>query len=291
VGIRSAWNAIAGLLTGQGPSAADREKALADPAPTEGTHPGRIGLEGDLEGNVIDVGENITLTGMIAGRGNVIRIAGTQSPQTLNLHVFGHNNAVSIGAGAFLQNLRVEIGSSRWPCSRARLSIGDCFSIASHGRFIIPNSGNVAEIGPNCMFSNNITIRAGEYPHLIFDRESGAYLDVSDGITIGHHVWVGEGAFIGKSVTLPDDCIVGARSVVTRRFAEPHCAIAGNPARIVRRGVQWIANEFMLEDQFPAGHETFAQAQVTQINRAQHDQAATQAERDAQVSSASARSD
>ena len=299
MGLRSAWNAIAAVLTGRDRSAADRDRAaerlqaspetaLPVPASTSdfpyaaqecveppvSAHPGLIKIEGDIEGNSIEVGENITLIGTIEGEGNLVRIAGTRHPQTLILHLVGNRNEVSIGAGSFLQSLRVEIGSRRWPCSRGRLQIGKGFSIASQGRFILPNSGNVLEIGDNCMFSSNIVVRGGEYPHLIFDKESGEYLDVSQGIFIGNHVWVGEGAFIGKSVTLPDDCIVGTRSVVTKRFDEPHCVIAGNPARIVKRGVQWIANEYMLEDQFPLGHKTFAETRTDRINRAESESAA-----------------
>lgn len=301
MGLKSAWNAISAVLTGQDRSAADRDGAAAERQAGQGepqaasagsvageavpqatgegapssasAHPGLAGFTGDIAANSIEIGENITLIGTIKGNGNIIRIAGTQNPQTLNLHVFGHDNEVSIGAGAFLQNLRVEIGSRRWPCSQARLKIGDGFSIASQGRFILPNSGNRLEIGDNCMFSANIVVRGGEYPHLIFDRQNGEYLDVSDGIFIGNHVWVGEGAFIGKSVTLPDECIVGTRSVVTRRFEETHCVIGGNPARVVKRGVQWIANEYMLEEQFPVGHAAFAETPINRINRAERERA------------------
>lgn len=252
-----------------GAAKASSQAAQAHSASPAIPHPGIVELVGDLEGNHIEIGNNITITGTIKGQGNVIRIGATGTPQTLNLHVFGHDNEVLIGSGSFLQNLRIEIGSGRWACSQARLKIGAGFSIASQGRFILPNSGNILEIGDNCMFSSNIVVRGGEYPHLVFDRESGVYLDVSDGIFIGDHVWVGEGAFIGKSVTLPGDCIVGTRSVVTKRFEETHCVIAGNPARVVKRSVQWIANEFMLEEQFPAGHTAFAETPTNKINRAQ----------------------
>lgn len=302
MGFRSAWNSISAVLTGQeqpdtdrdrdaGPQQAAKSRPEAPtltPVATRALPPkveprlatrmaamvGKIAIDGDIDGNTIEAGENITLTGTIKGKGNVIRIAGTRNAQTLNLHIFGNRNEVLVGAGSLLQKLRVEIGSKRWPCSQARLKIGSGFSIASHGRFILPNSGNVLEIGENCMFSSNIVVRGGEYPHLIFDKESGEYLDVSDGIFIGNHVWVGEGAFIGKSVTLADDSIVGTRSVVTKRFDEQHCVIAGNPARIVKRDVQWVANEYMLEDQFPLGHAMFAETRTDRINRSERERAA-----------------
>ncbi|WP_379923054.1 acyltransferase [Erythrobacter sp. R86502] len=310
MGLRSAWNAISAVFKGTGSPATDWNRAAdgqqsGQSEPTAASldpgavgalpsaanvpstspalpQPGLVGLEGDLAGNHIEIGDNITLVGTIKGQGNVIRIGASQNPQTLNLYVFGHDNEILIGSGSLLQNLRIEIGSVRWMCSRARIRIGDGFSIASQGRFILPNSGNLLEIGDRCMFSSNIVVRGGEYPHLVFDNESGAYLDVSDGIFIGNHVWVGEGVFIGKSVTLPDDCIVGTRSVVTKRFDETHCVIAGNPARIVKRSVRWVANEFMLEEQFPAGHAAFSDTQINKVNRAERERAKAKAVSEAQ---------
>lgn len=98
------------------------------------------------------------------------------------------------------------------------------------------------------MFSNNVVVRCGESPHLLFDRTTGRYLDTSDGVFIGNHVWIGERAYITKSVTVADECVVGACSVVTKRFEVAHSAIAGNPARVVRENIQWVRNPGQLEE-------------------------------------------
>jgi len=225
----------------------------------------RVAITGDLDANTLSIGANTQLLGEIRGRGNVVEIADTLNPQSVYVSIFGNGNHIQIGRRSLLQNMRIDIGSKRWPCSRSRLTIGESFSIGSSGRFILPNSGNVVEIGKDCMFSNSIQLRAGEYPHLIFDDESGSYLDVSEGIFIGDHAWIGEGAYITKAVTIGRESIVGARSVVTKRFDEEHVVIAGNPARIVKRGVRWIANEqhFAGRDDLEA---SFQAAEVHRIN-------------------------
>jgi serine acetyltransferase len=69
-----------------------------------------------------------------------------------------------------------------------------------------------------------------------------SYRGLSEGVFIGRHVWVGEETYITKKVTIPDDCVIGAKSVVTKRFEQSNVAIAGNPARIVRQNVEWIRN-------------------------------------------------
>ena len=49
-------------------------------------------------------------------------------------------------------------------------------------------------------------------------------------ITIGANVWIGGGAIILPGVTIGDDAIVGAGSIVTRDVA-PGVTVVGNPAR------------------------------------------------------------
>jgi len=247
--------------------AADAQPEVAE-AEAEPARPARLSkLDADFAENTIEIGENITVIGTIRGKGNVVRIGPTRDPQTLYLTIHGNANKVVIGKRSLLQGLRVDIGSKRWTSSRSRLVIGDGFSTGSHGRFLLPNSGNVIKIGRNCMFSSSVQLRGGEYPHMIFDKETKEYLDLSDGIFIGNHAWIGEGAFIGKSVTIPDECIVGARSVVTRRFDEEHAVIAGNPAKIVKRGVQWTANIYTLSHDHPDYRDSFAHSRVGRINR------------------------
>jgi acetyltransferase-like isoleucine patch superfamily enzyme len=59
-------------------------------------------------------------------------------------------------------------------------------------------------------------------------------------IKIGNHVWIGENSFILKGVTIGDGAIVAATSVVTKDVP-PRCIVAGNPAQIIRRNIDWKA--------------------------------------------------
>ncbi len=52
-------------------------------------------------------------------------------------------------------------------------------------------------------------------------------------VTIGRGVWVAAQAFIGPGVTIGDNCVIGARSVVTKDIA-PGTVAAGNPARVIK---------------------------------------------------------
>jgi acetyltransferase-like isoleucine patch superfamily enzyme len=53
------------------------------------------------------------------------------------------------------------------------------------------------------------------------------------GIMIGNNVWIGEGAVIMPNVSIGDNTIVGANSVVTKSTPN-HSVVAGNPARVIK---------------------------------------------------------
>lgn len=59
-------------------------------------------------------------------------------------------------------------------------------------------------------------------------------------IAIGNHVWIGCRVTVLKGVTLYDDNVVAAGSVVTKSFKEKSVLIAGNPAAVRREGIEWI---------------------------------------------------
>ena len=63
--------------------------------------------------------------------------------------------------------------------------------------------------------------------------------DFAKCIEIGKHVWIGKDSKIGKNVKIADNSIVGWGSIVTKEFNEPNVIIAGIPAKIVKRGINW----------------------------------------------------
>ena len=55
--------------------------------------------------------------------------------------------------------------------------------------------------------------------------------DLFGRIEIGNEVFIGMGTIVLPGVVIPDHCIVGAGSVITKRFERPGMVIAGNPAK------------------------------------------------------------
>lgn len=196
--------------------------------------------------NFFKTGERLSGIISIDGNNNSIIVGNSLSDSNIYLYISGDNNRVSIGNLRRAHSLRINIGN-HVKAHGASVDIGDNFSCENDVEFFVYNSLNVLSIGDDCMFSRQIVVRTGESPHLIFDDETGEYLDKSDGVYLGNHVWVGERVYITKRCRIADNSIVAACAVVTKVFDEPHCAIGGNPATVVRRGVRWFRNHTFLE--------------------------------------------
>ena len=79
-------------------------------------------------------------------------------------------------------------------------------------------------------------IHVAEYSYIAFgsrilchDRTRGLYLHTR----IGKNCFVGGESLILPGITIGDNCVIGAGSVVTKDVPA-RCAVAGNPAKIIR---------------------------------------------------------
>ncbi|KXT77101.1 sugar O-acetyltransferase [Streptococcus panodentis] len=86
-------------------------------------------------------------------------------------------------------------------------------------------------IGDNALFGPNCQLLTPLHPLDPAERNSG--IEYGAPITIGDNFWAGGGVTILPGVTLGDNVVVGAGSVVTKSFGD-NVVLAGNPARIIR---------------------------------------------------------
>lgn len=82
--------------------------------------------------------------------------------------------------------------------------------------------GDGTQIGPA------VHIYAADHPRAPAQRRDG--LEFSRPVRIGRNVWIGGGAIIVPGVSIGDDAIIGAGSVVTRDVPA-EATVMGNPAR------------------------------------------------------------
>lgn len=86
-------------------------------------------------------------------------------------------------------------------------------------------------IGDFTMFGPNVTLATAGHPILPELRERGLQYNMP--IHIGKNCWIGAGAVILPGITLGDNVVVGAGSVVTKDLPSNVVAV-GNPCRILR---------------------------------------------------------
>jgi maltose O-acetyltransferase len=88
------------------------------------------------------------------------------------------------------------------------------------------------ELGDNCQIGSFVQVLTADHPRDPALRRQGYERGVP--VRIGHNVWIGSGAIVLPGVSIADDAIVGAGSVVTRDVP-PGATVVGNPARVSSR--------------------------------------------------------
>lgn len=86
-------------------------------------------------------------------------------------------------------------------------------------------------IGDNAMLGPDVNLYTPEHPLHPVERNGG--MEFARPITIGDNCWIGGNATIIGGVTLGDNVVVAAGSVVTKSFPD-NVVVAGNPARVIK---------------------------------------------------------
>ena len=87
-------------------------------------------------------------------------------------------------------------------------------------------------IGAHCMIGPKTCIYA--IGHSLDAESRREKVGIPKPVTIGDNVWIGGGVTILPGVTIGNNTVIAAASVVTKSFPD-HVVIAGNPARIIKR--------------------------------------------------------
>lgn len=91
--------------------------------------------------------------------------------------------------------------------------------------------GDNVFIGPYCGFYTA--------NHPIDYKERNRGMEIALPIRIGNNVWFGANVSVMPGITIGDDCVIGAGSVVTKDIP-PHSLACGNPCRVIK---QWDENQ------------------------------------------------
>lgn len=194
-------------------------------------------IEDNGSNNVIEIDDSAIFKRskiVINGNNNVVKLKKTLSYTNFVVNLKGDNKLINVeGSNKNINGLKfVSIRGNN-----QKFKIGENFSCG--GLEVQMNDGNeTCIIGDDCLFSWGIKIRTSD-GHSIIDLESNKAINLPRDVYIADRVWVGEDVSFLKGVIISEDCVVGSRSVVTKKFTCNNCIIAGFPALVVKENIKW----------------------------------------------------
>ena len=109
------------------------------------------------------------------------------------------------------------------------IKIGENF-YANHNLTIL-DAGKV-QFGDNVFIAPNCGFYTAGHPLDYETRNKG--LEYAKPIKVGNNVWIGGNVVVLPGVTIGDNCVIGAGSVVTKDIPENSVAV-GNPCRVMKK--------------------------------------------------------
>jgi acetyltransferase-like isoleucine patch superfamily enzyme len=196
----------------------------------------------------MDWGRLAYVTPIITGNNNRIRVFVNDYTdffdsflrQRIGIEVSGSNNLIDFGKNIKSNILHVDIQM----VDNNVITIGEGCTFIYWDKFKgiyttirIADPNSQIHIGKDCLVSANVDIWCTD-THTITDLQ-GNITNFGKNVEVGDHVWIGKDVKIRKNTTIPSNSVLGWGSVVGGKFDEPNVIIAGNPAKIVKRGINW----------------------------------------------------
>lgn len=170
----------------------------------------------------------------IKGRHNQLKVGENSRVYGCTIDINGDNNTIDIADNVTITNANIKL----WGDNNV-LEIGE-FTTFNTDCQIKVFEGTKIVIGKECMVSYNVDIRSSD-GHPIFDNE-GSRVNLAKDITIEDHVWIGSYANILKGATIMRGSVIGTGSLVTNGHTPPNVVLAGRPAEILKKDIQWQRN-------------------------------------------------
>lgn len=173
----------------------------------------------------------------------------------VTISIRGNNNKIIIEDGCVLINVEFSImgndhiilikknsifsrGSSIWfEDNNGYLEIGEK-TLIENVHFAITEPYSRIIVGEGCMFAYNIDIRTGD-SHSIIDNLTKKRINYAKNILIGNHVWLSAHCKILKGVVIANNSVIATAAVVTKTVNEENSISAGNPAKVVKKNINW----------------------------------------------------
>ena len=125
-------------------------------------------------------------------------------------------------------------GSRIFVARGGNLILGDNFAISASSTILCYKKmifGNDIQFSWDCLVMDSDT-------HSIYDEEGNRFNEDKQ-IIVGNKVWIGCGVTVLKGSVIPNNCVIGAKSVVSTNNFLSDSIIVGNPAKSIKKIGKW----------------------------------------------------
>lgn len=190
----------------------------------------KLGLQGTLV--ICDKSSEIDCGFDCYGENNSIVVAGGGSiVKDCYFFIKGRNNKIHIGEHCYIR------GTTFWiEDDNNEILVGNGTNITDSNNLTVME-GHSIKIGEDCLLASDINFQAGD-GHSIYS-ENGERENFTEDIVIENHVWIGKRATVMKGVRIAENSVVATGAIVTKKICDSNVVLAGIPAKIVKRNINW----------------------------------------------------
>lgn len=117
----------------------------------------------------------------------------------------------------------------------ATLELGDNFAISASSTI---KCFKHIKMGKDILFAWDCLVMDSD-GHQIFD-EDGKLLNPNKEIIFGDKIWLGCGVTVLKGSNIPDNCVIGANTMIAGGKFSPNSIITGNPPQSRKKIIKWV---------------------------------------------------
>lgn len=117
--------------------------------------------------------------------------------------------------------------------NRGTIDFGNSFVVTGNSSVICMK---YIQFGEDCLISWGVSIMDTDF-HTIVSLNDGKIINENKEIVIGSHCWICAYVTVLKGTTIPNNCIIGSGSIVSKNFSNSNSIIIDN--KIVRENINW----------------------------------------------------
>ena len=160
----------------------------------------------------------------------------------LNVSIHGVNNYLEIELPISFKDTNIELAGENAVCiiKKTPIKVNKAsIYVSSWGRCFIDEGIWLNQPNFNVIVNNNERFK----PHkLVIGKRAQLGRELTIRTSDGHSIfnaWIAQRVTLIKGAQIPSNCVVGACSLVNKKFEEEGCIIAGNPAKVIKRNIRW----------------------------------------------------